>query len=99
MSEQVPEKRPEQTLAAAGPAVPADDRPPLSLKIYSHCGTSAGTHTAATRDGRGLELRLQHRPSYFSVAARFSSESSQQTQHTIVLMLEGCVLTNPKSLK
>lgn len=61
MSEHVPEKRPKQTLAAAGPAAPADDTPPLSLKIYSRCGTSAGTHTAATRDGRGLELKLQHR--------------------------------------
>lgn len=46
-------------MVAAAPAAQADDTPPLSLKIYSRCGTSAGTHIAATRDGRGPELRLQ----------------------------------------
>lgn len=55
----VPEKKPKRTVAAAAPAAPADDTPLLSLKIYSRCGTSAGTHTAATRDGRGCEWSLR----------------------------------------
>lgn len=76
MSELVPEKRPEQTLAAAGPAVPADGRPPLSLKFYFHCGTSAGTHTAATRDGRGLELKLQHGQSHFQSLLKFANSQN-----------------------
>lgn len=59
MRELVPERRPKQILAAAGPAAGADDTPPPSLMIYSHCGTSAGTHTVARKDGRDLELKLQ----------------------------------------
>lgn len=59
MGELVPEKRPKQTLAAAGPAAGADDTHPPSLKIYSRCGTSAGIHTEARRDGRDLEQNLQ----------------------------------------
>lgn len=59
MRELGPEKRPMQILAAAGPAAGADDTPPPSLMIYSHCGTSAGTHTVARKDGRDLELKLQ----------------------------------------
>lgn len=55
----VPEKKPERTVAAAAPAAPADDTPLLSLKTYSRCGTSAGTHTAATRDGRGRGWGLE----------------------------------------
>lgn len=58
-SARVPEKKPKRSVAAAAPAAPADDTPLPSLKIYSRCGTSAGTHTAATRDGRGRELSLQ----------------------------------------
>lgn len=67
MSEPAPEKRPPQTPAAAGPAAPVDDTLPLSLRIYSHCGTSAGTHTAARRGGRGLDLKLQYRQGRDSV--------------------------------
>lgn len=55
----VPEKKPKRTVAAAAPAAPADDTPLLSLRIYSRCGTSAGTHTAATRDGWGWEWSLR----------------------------------------
>lgn len=59
MGELVPEKRPQQSLAAAGPAAGADDTHPPSLRIYSHCGKSAGKHTEARRDGRGLDQNLQ----------------------------------------
>lgn len=61
MGELVPEKRPKQTLAAAGLAAGADDTHPPSIKIYSHCGTSAGTHTESRRDGRDLEQNLQQK--------------------------------------
>lgn len=59
--ELVPEKRPKRNLAAAGPAAGADDTHPLSLMIYSRCGTSAGTHTIARKDGRDLEPNLQQK--------------------------------------
>lgn len=59
-SEPLPEKRPKRRLAAGGPAAPADDTLPLSSGLYSHCGTSAGTHTAARRGGRRLEPQRGH---------------------------------------
>lgn len=46
-------------MAAAGPAAGADDTHPPSLKIYFHCGTSAGTHTEARRDARDLQHYLK----------------------------------------
>lgn len=61
MGELVPVKRPKKTLAAAGPAAGADDTHPPALRIYSHCGTSAGTHTEARRGGRDLEQNLQQK--------------------------------------
>lgn len=53
----LPEKRPKQKSAAEEPGARADDILLLALRIYSHCGTCAGTHTAARRGGRVLDLK------------------------------------------
>lgn len=80
----VPEKRPKQSLAAAGPAAGADDTPPPSLMIYSHCGTSAGTHTTARRDGRDLEWTLQQKQENHKEARRVLRYTILTVTYTVV---------------